>query len=389
MRRMNELVPRVTAQDRFILRQRFAAGGQPLRVLAARRGRPSARSATICFAEQKRFKFKEDIRFYTDDTKTTEVMRLKARQRFDPAARYDVTDAQGNTIGEIHRRPSAPSLIRSTYVIYDADGEETARARRSATSSSPSYRRLVAARALRRRLRRLAADPLPLRPPARGRAARHQRAPEDEARRHLHAGLQRRPAASRSTAASCWRSPSGWTRCRPARPRRGNLLRDAVGPAAAGGDDLAAHPDDLAARVGGGDRAGRPRRRRRPRRARHDTRCRGRSSGRTRRSPRRRPRCRPAAGSRGRPARRPASRARFSAMRSPWARRAAGTAAAPRRAREGGDQVDVAVGVAVLDKTLPEPHDGLDAEAVAQALLDLLAGQARVAARDAAGTPRW
>src|SRR6476469_5626147 len=124
MRLMNELAT-VTTQDRFILRQRFAPVVNRYEFsLPTDDGQPGE---TICFVEQKRFKFKEDIRFYTDATKTTEVMRLKARQRFDPAARYDVTDAQSNTIGEIQKAFGA-SLIRSTYVIYDADGQETARA---------------------------------------------------------------------------------------------------------------------------------------------------------------------------------------------------------------------------------------------------------------------
>ena len=121
---MNELAT-VTTQDRFILRQRFAPVVNRYEFsLPTDDGEPGD---TICFVEQKRFKFKEDISFYTDDTKTTEVMRLKARQRFDPSARYDVADAQGGTIGEIQKAFGA-SLLRSTYVLYDAAGEETARA---------------------------------------------------------------------------------------------------------------------------------------------------------------------------------------------------------------------------------------------------------------------
>ena len=46
---------------------------------------------------------------------------------------------------------------------------------------------------------------------------------------------------------------------------------------------------------------------------------------------------------------------------------------------EGGDEVDVAVGVAVLGEALPQPHHPLDAQVVAQPLLDLLARQCRVA----------
>ncbi len=77
----------------------------------------------ICFVEQKRFKFKEDIRFYLDEAKTTELLRIKARQRFDPRATYDITDETGQKIGEISKVFGA-SLLRSTFRISDANGQE-------------------------------------------------------------------------------------------------------------------------------------------------------------------------------------------------------------------------------------------------------------------------
>ncbi len=77
----------------------------------------------ICFVEQKRFKFKEDIRFYLDAAKTTELLRIKARQRFDPRATYDITDETGAKIGEISKVFGA-SLLRSTFRINDAGGQE-------------------------------------------------------------------------------------------------------------------------------------------------------------------------------------------------------------------------------------------------------------------------
>jgi uncharacterized protein YxjI len=114
------------AHDRFVLRQRIKLvinqyefslpddGDKP--------GEP------FCFVEQKRFKFKEDIRFYTDESKTAELFRIKARQRFDPRARYDVTAADGTKIGEI-QKVFGKSLIRSTYELFDASGNEVAVAR--------------------------------------------------------------------------------------------------------------------------------------------------------------------------------------------------------------------------------------------------------------------
>lgn len=109
--------------DRFLLRQRIKLViNQYEFFLPAADGSPGDR---ICFVEQKRFKFKEDIRFYTDESKSQELLRIKARQRFDPRATYDVTDDLGAKIGEIQKVFGA-SLLRSTYRMCDASGDEVA-----------------------------------------------------------------------------------------------------------------------------------------------------------------------------------------------------------------------------------------------------------------------
>jgi uncharacterized protein YxjI len=77
----------------------------------------------FAFVEQKRFKFKEDIRFFADETKRVELLRIKARQRFDPAARYDITGATGEKIGEI-QKVFGKSLLRSTYRLFDPSGNQ-------------------------------------------------------------------------------------------------------------------------------------------------------------------------------------------------------------------------------------------------------------------------
>jgi uncharacterized protein YxjI len=111
--------------DRFILRQRIRPViNQYEFTLPAVDGQPGEH---VAFVEQKRFKFKEDIRFYTDETKQHELMRVKARQAFDPRARYDVTAADGTKLGEI-QKVFGTSLLRSTYAIFDAQGNEVATA---------------------------------------------------------------------------------------------------------------------------------------------------------------------------------------------------------------------------------------------------------------------
>jgi uncharacterized protein YxjI len=68
-------------------------------------------------------------------------MRIKARQRFDPRARYDVTAADGSKIGEI-QKVFGKSLVRSTYQLYDAAGNEVAQARERSLPIA-LFRRLV------------------------------------------------------------------------------------------------------------------------------------------------------------------------------------------------------------------------------------------------------
>lgn len=110
--------------DRFILRQRFRMVTNEYDFyIAGAGGEPSG--APFCFVKQKTFKFKEDIRFYTDSSRSEELLRIKARHRFDPSARYDVTDSAGRTIGAIQKVFGA-SLLRSTYKIFDGSGQETA-----------------------------------------------------------------------------------------------------------------------------------------------------------------------------------------------------------------------------------------------------------------------
>ncbi len=102
--------------DKFVLRQRIKLVINQYEFSLAE-GEPP-----FCFVEQKRFKFKEDIRFYADDSKSVELLRIKARQRFDPRATYDITGPGGEKIGEIQKVFGA-SLLRSTFAIRDGSGE--------------------------------------------------------------------------------------------------------------------------------------------------------------------------------------------------------------------------------------------------------------------------
>ena len=75
----------------------------------------------VMFSEQKMFKLREDIRVYSDESKTQEVLSIKARQIMDFSASYDVVDtAMNQKVGAL-RRKGLRSLLRDEWEVLDAN----------------------------------------------------------------------------------------------------------------------------------------------------------------------------------------------------------------------------------------------------------------------------
>jgi len=75
----------------------------------------------VMFSEQKMFKLREDIRVYSDENKTQEVLSVKARQIIDFSAAYDVVDtAMNQKVGAL-RRKGWSSLLRDEWEVLDAN----------------------------------------------------------------------------------------------------------------------------------------------------------------------------------------------------------------------------------------------------------------------------
>ena len=76
------------------------------------------------FCEQKRFKLKEDIRIYVDESKSHEWLKIKQRQMVDAWGGYDIMDSQsGEHIGTVRRKFWA-SILRTRWHLLDAQGVE-------------------------------------------------------------------------------------------------------------------------------------------------------------------------------------------------------------------------------------------------------------------------
>ena len=106
------------------------------------------KSQLLLFVKQKAFKLKEDITVYSDETKTTPVLKIAARAIIDFSAAYDISDAAtGEKLGAL-RRKGFKSILRDSWEILDKsdtpigtvseDSMGMALLRRFLTTSSPN-----------------------------------------------------------------------------------------------------------------------------------------------------------------------------------------------------------------------------------------------------------
>lgn len=75
----------------------------------------------VLFSEQKMFRLREDIRVYSDENKTQEMLAIKARQIVDFSAAYDVVDAAYNQKVGTLRRKGLSSILRDEWQVLDVN----------------------------------------------------------------------------------------------------------------------------------------------------------------------------------------------------------------------------------------------------------------------------
>jgi len=77
----------------------------------------------VLYSEQKMFRLKEDIRLYSDETKSQEVLHIQARQIIDFSAAYDVNDVMARAKVGALRRKGLRSIMRDEWEILDAQDQ--------------------------------------------------------------------------------------------------------------------------------------------------------------------------------------------------------------------------------------------------------------------------
>jgi hypothetical protein len=89
--------------------------------------------AVVAFCRQKAFKLREDIRLFTDESMSTELLTMKTRSIIDFGATYDVALPSGETIGSL-RRKGLSSLARDSWIIFGPEGKELATLKEDSTT---------------------------------------------------------------------------------------------------------------------------------------------------------------------------------------------------------------------------------------------------------------
>ena len=77
----------------------------------------------LLYSEQKMFKLREDIRIYSDEKKSQELLHIKARQILDFSAAYDVVDVTTQTKVGALRRKGLKSMLRDEWEVLDAQDQ--------------------------------------------------------------------------------------------------------------------------------------------------------------------------------------------------------------------------------------------------------------------------
>lgn len=83
----------------------------------------------LAFLRKKVFTWKDEIRVFTDESQSLELLHIKARKIIDWGTAFDVTDSINNQKAGVLKRRGWKSVMRSEWVIMDALEQEVGRIR--------------------------------------------------------------------------------------------------------------------------------------------------------------------------------------------------------------------------------------------------------------------
>lgn len=78
------------------------------------------------YCKQKAFKLREDIRLFTDESQSTPLLTLKARNIIDFSATYDVLLPSGQPLGSLRRKGMMSTFVRDEWTIFNTQAQPIA-----------------------------------------------------------------------------------------------------------------------------------------------------------------------------------------------------------------------------------------------------------------------
>lgn len=118
---------RVATLDRFFVQQKFAPIANVYRISTV--GPDGNPAEPLAYVRQKRMKIREQIDFFTDESQSVPLMRLRARKVFEFRGMTDVLLPNGGQVIGSVKKNFAKSLLRSSWSVLDPAGREVATAR--------------------------------------------------------------------------------------------------------------------------------------------------------------------------------------------------------------------------------------------------------------------
>ena len=83
----------------------------------------------LAFLRKKVFTWKDDIRAFTDESQSLELLHIRARKIIDWGAAFDVSDSINNQKVGVLKRQGWKSILRKQWIIMDALDQEIGRIR--------------------------------------------------------------------------------------------------------------------------------------------------------------------------------------------------------------------------------------------------------------------
>ncbi len=127
----------VFQQDQFFIRQKVFS-------LAPSFSIHDHLGNALAFLRKKVFTWKDDVRVFTDENQSLEILRIKARKIIDWGTAFDVTDSINNEkVGALKRR-GWKSIARKEWLVLDALDQEIGKIREDSLALALVRRFLIA-----------------------------------------------------------------------------------------------------------------------------------------------------------------------------------------------------------------------------------------------------